>query len=114
MKYGRYPGVGAGADEQALTADAALVWQEMQLLVATAGDGGGGEGGGESGDFPLLSGAYAAEVTRFAAAELHNTAALIGGVAAQEIVKVLTQQWLPANNTIIYNGIAGTAQTYEL
>ena len=27
--------------------------------------------------------------------------------------KVLTHQWIPANNTFIYNGIGGTAQTME-
>ena len=56
---------------------------------------------------------YAAEVVRFGNSELHNTAAFIGGAAAQEAAKVITHQWVPSNNTFIYNGIAGTAQSFE-
>jgi amyloid beta precursor protein binding protein 1 len=46
--------------------------------------------------------------------ELHNVAAFMGGAAAQEAVKVITHQWVPANNTFVYNGVAGTALTMEL
>jgi amyloid beta precursor protein binding protein 1 len=53
-------------------------------------------------------------VVRFGCAqEVHNVAALVGGTAAQEAVKVITHQWVPVNNTFIYNGVAGTAQSYE-
>jgi NEDD8-activating enzyme E1 regulatory subunit len=45
--------------------------------------------------------------TRYGASELHTTASLIGGIAAQEAVKLITTQYMPLNNTYIYNGIAG-------
>jgi amyloid beta precursor protein binding protein 1 len=101
---GRYPGAAADADEASLARDAERVWGEMSALVA----------GAECGPFPQLTEAYAAEVCRFGVStEIHNVAAFMGGAAAQECVKVITKQWAPANNTFVYNGIAGTAGTYE-
>lgn len=44
---------------------------------------------------------------RYGASELHATAALIGGIAAQEAVKLITHKYLPLNNTYLYNGVAG-------
>ena len=52
-------------------------------------------------------------MVRFGATELHNTAAVMGGVASQEIIKVLTHQWVPVNNTFLYNGVAATAGSFE-
>ena len=43
---------------------------------------------------------------RYNAAELHSTAAVMGGVAAQETVKIITQQYIPLNGTFVFNGIA--------
>ena len=77
-----------------------------------AGDGEANGSGGEEG--PLLRRAHAQEVTRYGGAELHTTSALIGGVAAQEAVKVLTHQYVPLDNTYIFNGIASCAATYKL
>lgn len=34
--------------------------------------------------------------------------------ALQEAVKVLTQQYVPLNNTFVYNGIASTGGSYHL
>lgn len=45
--------------------------------------------------------------------ELHTIAAIIGGTASQEIVKILTRQFVPLNNTFIYNGVAGVSATYS-
>jgi len=46
---------------------------------------------------------------RYGGCEPQTVAALIGGVAAQEAVKLLTHQYLPLDNTYIFNGINGTA-----
>jgi NEDD8-activating enzyme E1 regulatory subunit len=43
------------------------------------------------------------EVVRFANGELHNVASFMGGVAAQEAVKILTRQFVPLNNTMVVN-----------
>jgi amyloid beta precursor protein binding protein 1 len=45
---------------------------------------------------------------------VHNIAAFMGGVAAQEAVKIITHQFTPLNNTFVYNGIACIGGSYEL
>ena len=48
------------------------------------------------------------EICRYGDSELHSTASILGGIAAQEIIKILTGQFLPADGTILYNGINAT------
>lgn len=62
----------------------------------------------------LLSKLNAQEIVRYGACELHNISAIIGGVAAQEAVKIITHQYVPINNTFIYNGISSTGVVYSL
>ena len=38
----------------------------------------------------------------------------MGGVAAQEVIKILTAQFVPINNTYIYNGFMQTSTTVQL
>jgi len=45
------------------------------------------------------------EVCRFGGSELHSVAAYMGGVAAQEVIKLITRQFVPVNNTYIYNAM---------
>jgi NEDD8-activating enzyme E1 regulatory subunit len=47
-------------------------------------------------------------------AQLHNTAAVLGGIASQEIIKLLTHQYVPLNNTFIWNGLKGVSATLLL
>jgi len=54
------------------------------------------------------------EIVRFGGREIHTVSAVVGGVAAQEAVKILTHQYVPINNSYIFNGIAGCGATYEL
>lgn len=54
------------------------------------------------------------EIVRCGGAELHTTSSVLGGLAAQEAVKLLTKQYSPLNNTLIYNGLHGKTQTLEL
>ncbi|WFD29787.1 hypothetical protein MSPP1_000800 [Malassezia sp. CBS 17886] len=46
------------------------------------------------------------ELVRGAHSDTAGTAALLGGVVSQEAIKVLTMQYLPLDNTCIYDGIA--------
>jgi NEDD8-activating enzyme E1 regulatory subunit len=62
----------------------------------------------------LLTKEHALEIVRVGACELHNIAALVGGIAAQEIVKLITRQYIPMNNSYVFNGITGVGATYEL
>lgn len=43
---------------------------------------------------------------RGARLDLASTAAYLGGVVAQEVIKVITVQYLPLDNTCVYDGIA--------
>uniref|UniRef100_A0A7S2E762 NEDD8-activating enzyme E1 regulatory subunit n=1 Tax=Trieres chinensis TaxID=1514140 RepID=A0A7S2E762_TRICV len=63
----------------------------------------------------LLSGErkHAREVVRYNNAEIHNVAAVVGGVASQEAVKLITGQYVPLDDTYVYNGIAGIAGVYR-
>ena len=51
---------------------------------------------------------------RYGASELHSVASFMGGTAAQEVIKLLTSQFVPINNTFIYNAIKQTSLTVEL
>ena len=57
---------------------------------------------------------HAEEVTRYAGDEYHNISAIIGGIGAQEIVKLLTSQYICINHTVVYNGVCGLMSIYEL
>jgi len=54
------------------------------------------------------------EITRQGATEMHTTAAFMGGVASQEALKLLTQQFVPVNNTLLYNGVHGALTPFTL
>ena len=60
-----------------------------------------------------MENAYAKEVTRYFNAEIHNISSVVGGVASQEAVKLITKQYVPMNGTYVYNGIAGVAGVYQ-
>jgi len=54
------------------------------------------------------------EMCRYGAAEFHSVAAYLGGVAAQEVIKLVTCQYVPFCNTYIYNATTSSSMTYEL
>ncbi|KAH0556927.1 hypothetical protein GP486_005287 [Trichoglossum hirsutum] len=43
--------------------------------------------------------------TRSGGGDLHNISALTGGMVAQEAIKVITRQYVPADNTVVFDGI---------
>ncbi|KAF4971946.1 hypothetical protein FZEAL_9716 [Fusarium zealandicum] len=47
----------------------------------------------------------AEEVERAAGGELHNISAVTGGMVAQEMIKIITKQYVPIDNTCIFDGI---------
>jgi len=55
----------------------------------------------------------AREVSR-ASGELHNIAAITGGMAAQEIIKIITKQYVPVDNTCVFDGIGSRCQIFYL
>ncbi|XP_052010067.1 NEDD8-activating enzyme E1 regulatory subunit isoform X2 [Xyrauchen texanus] len=57
---------------------------------------------------------YIYEFCRYGAAEPHTIAAFMGGSAAQEAIKIITHQFVPFNNTFIYNAMSQTSATFQL
>jgi NEDD8-activating enzyme E1 regulatory subunit len=56
----------------------------------------------------------AQEVARAEGGELHNIAALTGGMVAQEMIKIITKQYIPIDNTCVFDGIASRSQVLRL
>jgi len=56
-----------------------------------------------------LRDAYLEELCRFGNSQIHNIAAILGGICAQEVIKLVTGQWIPLDNTFIFNGINATS-----
>lgn len=52
------------------------------------------------------------EFCRYGGKDIHSVAAFIGGTASQEIIKLITHQFLPFNNTLIYH--AGSSNIITL
>jgi len=54
------------------------------------------------------------ELTRAGGCEPHVIASFMGGVGAQVALKVLLKQYVPLNNTLLYNGIHCSSATWKL
>jgi NEDD8-activating enzyme E1 regulatory subunit len=56
----------------------------------------------------------AKEIVRAGGAELHNVAALTGGLIAQEVIKVVTKQYVPVDNTCIFDAITSKSSVLRV
>ena len=54
------------------------------------------------------------EVCRFGAAEPHVVAAILGGCVAQEVIKLCTHQYVPVDNSIIFDGHSQQAASFRV
>lgn len=54
------------------------------------------------------------ELDRADGAELHNISALTGGMVAQEVIKVITKQYVPINNTCVFDGITSKTAVFDI
>ncbi len=54
------------------------------------------------------------ELVRAGGGELHNIASLTGGLVAQEIIKVTTKQYVPVDNTCLFDGVTSRAYTLRV
>lgn len=101
---GHLPGAKcADQDEGALAADKAAMVEAAANIVATY------KVEDVTADPKMLE-----ELVRYGGCELHTTSSVLGGLAAQEAVKLITKQYTPLNNTLIYNGVFGKMQVLEL
>lgn len=54
------------------------------------------------------------EICRYGGAELHSIAAFLGGCAAHECIKLLTGQFVPLDNIVVYNAVSGNVSTFKV
>ncbi|CAG8581525.1 11232_t:CDS:10 [Funneliformis caledonium] len=54
------------------------------------------------------------EICRAGGSELANIASLLGGMVSQEIIKLITRQYIPINNSIVFDGIRSMSSSYIL
>ncbi|KAK0334435.1 hypothetical protein LTR91_024901 [Friedmanniomyces endolithicus] len=59
-------------------------------------------------------GKFCMEIVRAGGGELHNIASLTGGLLAQEVIKVITRQYIPVDNTCLFDGVASRTQVLRL
>ncbi|KAH7069015.1 NEDD8-activating enzyme E1 regulatory subunit [Paraphoma chrysanthemicola] len=59
-------------------------------------------------------GQFARELTRAGGAELHNIGALTGGMVSQEVIKVITEQYVPVDNTCVFDGIRSKSMVIKV
>ncbi len=57
---------------------------------------------------------YIVEFCRYGGKEIHSIAAFIGGIASQEVIKLITHQFQPVNNTLLYHAGASKTTTITL
>lgn len=54
------------------------------------------------------------ELVRAGGGELHNLASLTGGMIAQEVIKVITRQYIPVDNTCLFDGVESRAYVLRM
>lgn len=59
-------------------------------------------------------GKFCMELVRAGGGELHNIASLTGGLVAQEVIKVITRQYIPVDNTCLFDGVASRSQVLRV
>jgi amyloid beta precursor protein binding protein 1 len=126
--YARFP----GSNDDALEHDQKEVFNEMlklarklnipeHLIESSSAANSPSEGDPsekmetESSSQPaLITKNHAIEITRYGGCELHNICSVIGGIASQEAVKIITNQYEPFDNTYVFNGVATCGAVYTL
>ncbi|KAJ2093400.1 hypothetical protein IW140_000857 [Coemansia sp. RSA 1813] len=116
-KNSRYPGAPAlnSMDKESLVANDlnALVDSDTIELSAIAKDLLAKWKGSNDGEGSVPAD-MVTEFARSGFSELHNIASVSGGVIAQEAIKLITHQYVPGNNTFIFDGIQGRLLTAKV
>lgn len=92
----------AGTEEGMREADVGLMYEYLSAVKEDIGVTA----------VPSLWRDEAAEVVRYAGTELHNVCAYMGGIAAQEVTKILTRQFVPLDNTLLVNFAEQTSVSF--
>ncbi|KAG0229865.1 NEDD8-activating enzyme E1 regulatory subunit [Actinomortierella wolfii] len=96
--HGRYPGEGESWEEDV---------EHLQSNVATLLESWGV-------DKTAVSKDRVHEICRYGMGAIHNIASLMGGVVSQEIIKVITEQYIPLNNMVFFDGAASVSGVFEV
>lgn len=97
--YNRFPGIFEGEIDEDIT-------RLKTIAVGILSDSGF--------HGPTLSEDLINEMCRYGSAEIHAVAAFVGGVASQEVIKLITKQFVPLAGTFIFNGIDQKSQVLAL
>lgn len=100
------PGAADDADGAALEADAATLKAAAAAFLADAGAGPGAVAG--------LPDDAVVDAVRAGGGWLHPVAAVLGGVAAQEGIKLVTRTHVPAAGTVVYEGGAQSVVVLDI
>lgn len=100
-QYARFPGSGDSVDTEE---DAALL---KQILASSSGDL-------LSNISSEISDDMLSEIVRTGGEELHCIGAVLGAMASQEAVKLLTCQLVPISGALIYDGINCTTTVFDI
>lgn len=100
-----YPGSNVQATDEELAGEADLLYNKAQDLTQRFYP---------SFDRTLVTRNLCKEMVRYGATEMHNVAAVVGGIAAQEAVKLITHQYEPLDHTYFFNGITAVGDNWNL
>ena len=92
-KHGHYPAQDSTSE----------IEQQIQQLIVIVNSSNG----------QSIPSALVQEFVRAGASEMHCIAALVGGIAAQEIIKLATHQYVPIDNTLILDGVKSTTASFR-
>lgn len=98
-EHGRYPGQNTASPHE----DFASLRKHADALVTSIGF-----------ENEQLPNDFLQELCRYGDSQIHNIAALMGGIAAQEVIKLVTHQWVPLNNSLVFNGINSTSASLSV
>ncbi|KAG0378282.1 NEDD8-activating enzyme E1 regulatory subunit [Mortierella sp. AD032] len=96
--HGRYPGEGDDWEEDVdhLHANVATLLQSWGV------------------DTEVISKDLTHEICRFGRGAIHNIASFMGGVASQEVIKLITHQYIPMDNTFIFDGARSVTGVFSV
>ena len=66
------------------------------------------------GDGVKVEDKYIRELLRYGRAQLHCVSSFMGGLAAQEACKLMMNQYVPLNHTLVYDGIHGKVSVFQV
>jgi amyloid beta precursor protein binding protein 1 len=51
------------------------------------------------------------EIARYGDSQIHAVGAVLGGIASQELIKIITGQYLPMTKPLVYDAVSSTMAT---